>query len=151
MFGSIWLLISNSFLWLAGKMASAVNLIVTVFTCVAFCNGSKLNVPKLLLPHNSLMAANYTLEASEGCFTWWDGSAFGRHVYIIAQRTTICVAKDTESSEFKQIIRTFLCMLRLYRIPFTSGSRAGFGLKRAGIGIVRNGEMVIREIDMQSC
>jgi len=35
-------------------------------------NGSKLNVPKLLLPYYSQAPTNFTLEASEGCFTWYD-------------------------------------------------------------------------------
>jgi len=36
------------------------------------CNASKLNVPKLLLPYYSQAPTNFTLEASEGCFTWYD-------------------------------------------------------------------------------
>ena len=31
---------------------------------------TKLNVPKLLLPFYSTVTTNFTLEVSEGCYTW---------------------------------------------------------------------------------
>jgi len=36
-----------------------------------YTSGAKLNVPRLLLPYYSQVPSNFTLEASEGCFTWY--------------------------------------------------------------------------------
>jgi len=47
-------------------------LFVTFVIYLHHCNASKLNVPKLLLPYYSQAPTNFTLEASEGCFTWYD-------------------------------------------------------------------------------
>ncbi|ESO11648.1 hypothetical protein HELRODRAFT_166662 [Helobdella robusta] len=42
-----------------------------LLTGVAVISDSqKLNVPKLLLPYNSLIGINFTLEATEGCLSW---------------------------------------------------------------------------------
>ena len=49
-----------------------VVLIATFAINLHSCNASKLNVPKLLLPYYSQAPTNFTLEASEGCFTWYD-------------------------------------------------------------------------------
>ena len=47
-------------------------------------NGSKLNVPKLLLPYYSQFTTNFTLEASDGCFIWYDGSCFPFIAHLVA-------------------------------------------------------------------
>ena len=49
-----------------------VALIVTFAIHLHCYNAAKLNVPKLLLPYYSQAPTNFTLEASEGCFTWYD-------------------------------------------------------------------------------
>jgi len=54
------------------KMLRKVVFIFTFMIYLHCFNASKLNVPKLLLPYYSQAPTNFTLEASEGCFTWYD-------------------------------------------------------------------------------
>lgn len=82
--------------------------------------GSKLNVPKLLLPYYSQTAANFTLEVSDGCFTWHSSrpevasvyplgasglSACSRTAVVTAvssvqtRKTTIITAEDSVTSQ----------------------------------------------------
>ena len=58
-----------------------------------YAKAAKLNVPKLLLPYCSQAPTNFTLEASEGCFTWYVSScniAHTRSSESVSQFRLVC-------------------------------------------------------------
>ncbi|KAI8519172.1 hypothetical protein Bbelb_024290 [Branchiostoma belcheri] len=51
-------------------MAALYKSLLPIILQISVCFSSKLNAPKVLLPYYSTVATNFTLEASDGCFTW---------------------------------------------------------------------------------
>ncbi|XP_019637955.1 PREDICTED: nuclear pore membrane glycoprotein 210-like [Branchiostoma belcheri] len=51
-------------------MAALYKSLLPIILQISLCFSSKLNAPKVLLPYYSTVATNFTLEASDGCFTW---------------------------------------------------------------------------------
>uniref|UniRef100_A0A8C4QLV3 Uncharacterized protein n=1 Tax=Eptatretus burgeri TaxID=7764 RepID=A0A8C4QLV3_EPTBU len=54
-----------------GSRVRGLHLVLLVLAVSATrTRSAKLNVPKVLLPHSAETPINYTLEASDGCYTW---------------------------------------------------------------------------------
>ncbi|XP_066264894.1 nuclear pore membrane glycoprotein 210-like [Branchiostoma lanceolatum] len=53
-----------------GSMAALYKSLLPIILQISLSFASKLNAPKVLLPYYSTVATNFTLEASDGCFTW---------------------------------------------------------------------------------
>eukprot|EP00058_Branchiostoma_floridae_P022277 XP_002607767.1 hypothetical protein BRAFLDRAFT_82784 [Branchiostoma floridae] len=51
-------------------MAALYKSLWLIILQISLSFASKLNAPKVLLPYYSTVATNFTLEASDGCFTW---------------------------------------------------------------------------------
>ena len=61
---------SSSVMAATSKILPAMWAFYVVFALFYVVNCTKLNVPKVLLPYHSSVAANFTLEADVGCLKW---------------------------------------------------------------------------------
>ncbi|XP_072445285.1 nuclear pore membrane glycoprotein 210-like [Chiloscyllium punctatum] len=71
----------------AGLWARLLFLAVVGFRYIA---GTKLNVPKVLLPYSATVKVNFTLEADEGCYLWFSTRPDVATIEAIFQNDTDC-------------------------------------------------------------
>lgn len=66
------------------KRKTLLNLIILFSFLIFYGKAAKLTVPRILLPYNTGVPTNYTLEVKEGgCYKWYCTSSLKKHDLLL--------------------------------------------------------------------